>query len=152
MSSGVRLGSPSAWLHAGLRRPHPEPRARRLCEALSPSPPRLCSFTTSPCTWSGLPWASSPAQPRPRRRKSPSVHLWNQRRRRSQKPVRAATGIGVSWAAAREGGGATALNVCRACGLKSFLRPGDQRVSYPCISWAREMSFKKWNAESVDAA
>lgn len=52
----------------------------------------------------------------------------------------------------REGGGGTALNVCRAGGLKSSLHPGDQCVSYPCVSLARKMSFKKWNLKVVGEA
>lgn len=128
----------SSWLHSEGTHPHSLSLGLFICvcEALSPSRPCLCSFTTFPCIWSGLQWASSPAQPR--RRKNPKTHLWNlwKTTGRSQKLVRAESGIRVSRDSRRgkEGGAGAAQNVCQVRGLKFFIRPGDQWVSDSWIS------------------
>lgn len=81
-----------------------ELQALRLQEELSASPPCLCSFTTHPCTWSGLQWASSLAQHR--RRRNPEIHQQALQKRtgQSQKPVRAAFRVSRGSGQVGEGG------------------------------------------------
>lgn len=63
--------------------------------------PSLSSSTMSPCTWNGLPWVSSPAQPH--RRKSPTtqqLNLWG-KTGPSQKQVGLCLGLGCTGVAGR---------------------------------------------------